>query len=198
MKNLILIDNYSDKAIAVIGDTFPHKEFFKGLNGAFNPRLKYNNLQVVGWIFSKKRLEALKQFIGTLGTVAESLAVTLPEPVAVAEVIKPIVKTVTKVKAVTNQFNMRVIFSGFIDQVREFTNEAEMIKYLKQIRGNREKQIAAIFETSVKDINKYGVRLKIGHKTYSGSRDRDISVEDIKEAYKQNGVSPLIIKFEQI
>jgi hypothetical protein len=52
---LELID-YSDKAIALIGDTKAIKEQLKALGGRFNPRLSCG----AGWIFSKKKESELK------------------------------------------------------------------------------------------------------------------------------------------
>lgn len=52
----INIIEYSDKAIAVIGDTKPLKEVLKSLGGSFNPRLSCG----CGWIFSKKKLEEVQ------------------------------------------------------------------------------------------------------------------------------------------
>lgn len=50
------IIEYSDKAIAVIGETKPIKELLKSLGGSFNPRLTCG----CGWIFSKKKLEEVQ------------------------------------------------------------------------------------------------------------------------------------------
>lgn len=50
------IIDYSEKAIAVIGDTKPIKELLKSLGGSFNPRLSCG----CGWIFSKKKLEEVQ------------------------------------------------------------------------------------------------------------------------------------------
>lgn len=53
---------YSDKAIAVFGDTKPLKERFKALKGRFNPYLTHNGQKMAGWIFSKavkKELQAM-------------------------------------------------------------------------------------------------------------------------------------------
>jgi len=52
----INIIDYSEKAIAVIGDTKPLKEVLKSLGGSFNPRLNCG----CGWIFSKKKLEEVQ------------------------------------------------------------------------------------------------------------------------------------------
>ena len=52
----IQIIDYSEKAIAVIGNTKPIKELLKSLGGSFNPRLSCG----CGWIFSKKKLEEVQ------------------------------------------------------------------------------------------------------------------------------------------
>lgn len=51
-----LVD-YSDKAVAVIGDTRQWAEYFKKIGGKFNPRLSCG----AGWIFSKKQLPKLEE-----------------------------------------------------------------------------------------------------------------------------------------
>ena len=48
--------DYSEKAVAVIGDTKPHAGKLKELGGRFNARLKCG----AGWIFSKKKEAALR------------------------------------------------------------------------------------------------------------------------------------------
>jgi len=48
----INIIDYSEKAIAVIGDTKPIKDKLKAMGGSFNPRLTCG----AGWIFPKKKL----------------------------------------------------------------------------------------------------------------------------------------------
>lgn len=52
----VQIIDYSEKAVAVIGDTRPIKDKLKELGGRFNPRLTCGP----GWIFSKTRLNALQ------------------------------------------------------------------------------------------------------------------------------------------
>jgi hypothetical protein len=54
--NEVNIIDYSEKAIAVIGDTKPIKDLLKSLGGSFNPRLSCG----CGWIFSKKKLEEVQ------------------------------------------------------------------------------------------------------------------------------------------
>lgn len=55
-QNLTVI-NYSDKAIAVIGETYPIKDILKRIGGRFN----YNLTCGAGWIFSKAKAELLRK-----------------------------------------------------------------------------------------------------------------------------------------
>ena len=54
---------YSEKAIALFGDTKAMKQQLIELHGAFCRHLKYNNEPTPGWVFSKKRESALRQLI---------------------------------------------------------------------------------------------------------------------------------------
>lgn len=53
---MLQIINYSEKAVAVIGDTKDHADELKALGGRFNSRLTCG----AGWIFSKKVLSELE------------------------------------------------------------------------------------------------------------------------------------------
>nr|DAI10584.1 MAG TPA: DNA TOPOISOMERASE I [Caudoviricetes sp.] len=59
----IEVVDYSEKAIAVFGDTKAVKEQLKELGGRFNPALKYNGEKRSGWIFSKKQADKVKELI---------------------------------------------------------------------------------------------------------------------------------------
>lgn len=52
--NLEIVE-YSEKAIAVFGDTKPIKDVLKGLNGLFRANLTYNGERRAGWIYGKKQ-----------------------------------------------------------------------------------------------------------------------------------------------
>jgi hypothetical protein len=56
---LQLID-YSEKAVAIVGDTKDVKTILKSLGGKFNRNLKCG----AGWIFAKKNVEAIKEAFG--------------------------------------------------------------------------------------------------------------------------------------
>lgn len=78
--NVKIID-YSEKAIAVIGDTKPIKEKLKSLKGSFNPRLTCGP----GWIFPKTRLEEIKEAISQPATFKDEVKKTIE---ALAEIDK--------------------------------------------------------------------------------------------------------------
>lgn len=46
---------YSDKCVALIGDTKPYKDQLKSMGGRFNPRLTVGGEQVSGWVFSSAK-----------------------------------------------------------------------------------------------------------------------------------------------
>ena len=52
--NLEIVE-YSEKAIAVFGDTKPIKNALKGLNGLFRANLTYNGERRAEWIYSRKQ-----------------------------------------------------------------------------------------------------------------------------------------------
>lgn len=51
----IQIVDYSEKSIAVIGDTKPIKDMLASLGGRFNGRLTINDEKRCGWIFQKTK-----------------------------------------------------------------------------------------------------------------------------------------------
>lgn len=61
-KGMEVVD-YSEKAIAVFGDTKAIKDQLKGLGGRFNPSLNYNGEKRAGWIFSKKKADEVRNLM---------------------------------------------------------------------------------------------------------------------------------------
>lgn len=57
------IVDYSEKAIALFGDTKAIKDLLFAMGGKFNPRLTHNNEKQAGWIFSKAKQEQLKELV---------------------------------------------------------------------------------------------------------------------------------------
>ncbi len=68
----INIVNYSEKSIAVLGDTKPIKDHLSALGGKWNPSLTHNGEKVSGWIFVSSKRDDVKKILisysqGTLG-----------------------------------------------------------------------------------------------------------------------------------
>lgn len=59
----IEVVDYSEKAVAVFGDTKAIKEQLKKLGGRFNPSLNYNGEKRAGWIFSKKQADKVRELL---------------------------------------------------------------------------------------------------------------------------------------
>ena len=59
------IVEYSEKAIAVFGDTKPIKEILKGLNGLFRANLTHNGERRAGWIYSRKQEQKVRETLAT-------------------------------------------------------------------------------------------------------------------------------------
>jgi hypothetical protein len=59
--DFIIVD-YSQKALAVFGDTRPVKDGLKALGGRFNPKLTHEGQKKAGWIFSKAREQVVKNY----------------------------------------------------------------------------------------------------------------------------------------
>ncbi len=56
----IEIVDYSERAIAVFGDTKPIKDKLKSLGGRFNPYLKKDGVRMAGWVFPKAKFDEVK------------------------------------------------------------------------------------------------------------------------------------------
>ena len=68
----IQIVNYSEKSIAVLGDSKPIKDHLLALGGKFNPSLTWKEEKVSGWIFVASKKEDVKKVLlsysnGSLG-----------------------------------------------------------------------------------------------------------------------------------
>jgi len=60
--NLDLID-YSEKAVALFGDTRGIKDQLKEIGGRFNSYLTRNGAKVPGWVFSKSKADQVRELI---------------------------------------------------------------------------------------------------------------------------------------
>ncbi|WP_195643360.1 LPD29 domain-containing protein [Phocaeicola vulgatus] len=80
VEGLEIVD-YSEKAIAVFGDTKAIKEQLKELGGRFNPALNYNGEKRAGWIFSKKKADEVRNLMASEKVEAVEELPALPEEI---------------------------------------------------------------------------------------------------------------------
>ena len=64
IKGDFILVNYSEKAIALFGDTKPIKDALSDLGGRFNNRLTHNGEKCAGWIFQKAKEAQVRELIG--------------------------------------------------------------------------------------------------------------------------------------
>lgn len=84
VEGLEVVD-YSEKAIAVFGDTKAIKEQLKELGGRFNPSLNYNGEKRAGWIFSKKKADEVHNLMASEKVEAVEELPALPEGIYIPE-----------------------------------------------------------------------------------------------------------------
>lgn len=84
VEGLEMVD-YSDKAIAVFGDTKVIKEQLKELGGRFNPSLNYNGEKRAGWIFSKKKADEVRNLMASEKVEAVEELPALSEEIYIPE-----------------------------------------------------------------------------------------------------------------
>ena len=80
------IVDYSEKAVAVFGETMEIKEQLKALGGKFNPSLRYGNGKRAGWVFPKARREELER-LAKPETIEQESEKETPADVPTYEVI---------------------------------------------------------------------------------------------------------------
>ena len=72
---MLRIVDYSEKAIALLGDTFSMKDEIKQLGGTFNKNLNIDNTKVAGWIIQKTKKSAIEELLTKIPTKTVSTIV---------------------------------------------------------------------------------------------------------------------------
>lgn len=138
VEGLEIVD-YSEKAIAVFGDTKAIKEQLKELGGRFNPSLNYNGEKRAGWIFSKKQADKVKELIASTELPA------LPEEIYIPELAEE-----------TGPFeNIHLIETGNFNGVRYYDIEGAGIITSAKVRADI--QPGDIFNVYTAEERKYCV-----------------------------------------
>lgn len=70
--NLYIVD-YSEKAIALFGETTDYKLHISNAGGKYNPSLRYNDQRQAGWIFPKTKKAEVEKLVNQIksGSIEE-------------------------------------------------------------------------------------------------------------------------------
>jgi hypothetical protein len=60
---MIFIEEYTERSIAVVGDTKPHAKQLKSLGGRYNPHLTIDGEKAIGWVFKKGDREKVEEYV---------------------------------------------------------------------------------------------------------------------------------------
>lgn len=141
VEGLEIVD-YSEKAIAVFGDTKAIKEQLKGLGGRFNPSLNYDGEKRAGWIFSKKQADKVKELI------APTELPVLPEEIYIPELEE-------ETKQTEKLGNIHLTETGNFNGVRYYNIEGAGIITSAKVREGI--QPGDVFNVYTAEDRKYGV-----------------------------------------
>lgn len=131
------IVEYSEKSIAVFGDTKSIKEELKAIGGKFNPALKNNGEKRAGWIFPKKQADKVRALLAPAACVDPETSQTLKTK---EEEVKPVVEHYFVKKKTDLE---QLIESGDLDSINEMikqkeealNNAIENVNYYKEINN---------------------------------------------------------------
>lgn len=162
VEGLEIVD-YSEKAVAVFGDTKAIKDQLKELGGRFNPALNYNGEKRAGWIFSKNKA----------GKVMELLA---PSEKGNQEGITEVAEC-TKANEARPLENIRFTETNSFNGVRYFDIEGAGIITSAKVRADI--QPGDVFNVYTDKERKYGV-------TYDGVSLNRSLYNDLPDIIKIN------------
>lgn len=147
VEGLEVVD-YSEKAIAVFGDTKAVKEQLKELGGRFNPSLNYNGEKRAGWIFSKKKADEVRSLTASEKAEAVEGLPALPEETCIPELGE-------ETKRPEKSGNIRLTGTGGLNGVRYYNIEGAGIITGAKVREDM--QPGDIFNVYTDKGRKYSV-----------------------------------------
>lgn len=147
VEGLEMVD-YSDKAIAVFGDTKVIKEQLKELGGRFNPSLNYNGEKRAGWIFSKKKADEVRNLMASEKVEAVEELPAPPEEIYIPELEE-------ETKQPEKLGNIHLIETGNFNGVRYYNIEGAGIITSAKVREGI--QPGDVFNVYTAEDRKYGV-----------------------------------------
>lgn len=131
------IVEYSEKSIAVFGDTKSIKEELKAIGGKFNPALKNNGEKRAGWIFPKKQADKVRELLAPASCSCSETSQNLNTK---KEDVQPEVEHYFVKKKTDLE---QLIESGDLDSINEMikqkeealNNAIENVNYYKEINN---------------------------------------------------------------
>lgn len=170
VEGLEMVD-YSEKAIAVFGDTKAIKEQLKELGGRFNPSLNYNGEKRAGWIFSKKKADEVRNLMASEKVEAVEELPALPEEIYIPELEE-------ETKQPEKLGNIHLTEMGNFNGVRYYNIEGAGIITSAKVREGI--QPGDVFNVYTAEDRKYGV-------TYDGVSLESSLKNDLPGVIEFNG-----------
>lgn len=144
----IEVVDYSEKAVAVFGDTKAIKEQLKELGGRFNPSLNYNGKKRAGWIFSKKQADKVRNLMISEKVEAVEELPALPEEIYIPELEE-------ETKQPDKLGNIHLTETGNFNGVRYYDIEGAGI--ITSAKAREDIQPGDVFNVYTDKERKYGV-----------------------------------------
>lgn len=176
------IIDYSEKAIAVVGDTREIKDELKKLGGRFNPRLSCG----AGWVFSKKVQEQLQELL-RCGKVTESVAKVQVEANKYKETLAEYIANCQRgwdadyakkyyIGAIKINGSYLTIGKGHIENEFWFGDEGIYLEHYKEVTETEETKKAYFKASNLAGINRDIERLQ--------EDDRNVYISKVDNPHK--------------
>jgi len=117
--SLYIVD-YSERAIALFGETSQYKDNISAIGGKFNASLKNNDQKLAGWIFPKSKKSEVEKLLNSIkeGTLTRT------------ETKEPYIK-----KNITEEYVSKKDFMNLLSKVERLEQENDRILKLLNLKG---------------------------------------------------------------
>lgn len=131
VSNLQIID-YTEKSIALVGNTFDFKDRITELGGKYNSRLKIDNEITPGWIFPKTKKNTVQSFIDSNPTVSEISVVGVRHSPLISKSPERVERRVENTTLETSD-NITISKAHYENLLRQFENLTTIVLELKNM-----------------------------------------------------------------
>jgi len=193
----IYIVDYSERAIAVFGESKPYKTFLTELGGKYNSSLTHNSEKKAGWIFPKGKRNVVEKLINDIdsGTI-------LPEPSTSSKPRKEESKSSINEEKENQQSrniessssNMNEILKHYVSK-KDFMNLVSKIERLEQeisiLKDNKNNSSSSSSssqqtQNSSKKNPKLMGMIELSTKSWADEEDDEIEEEEVEEVPKKS------------